>query len=434
MPARIYALAKELNIDSKDLVDLVKKVGITGKGSALASLTDEEAQKVREHLSAAERPAQPVVSAVAAQGAVRDAVPLERKPIAIKVGRSSGQRMSQRDSARPSSPAPSQPASTSEVGADKEVVQPSAQASAAPPSSTPAATPPSGEQSSAGESAAAGGSMVSRIKSRMADRKSPASSSDSIAPLRRDNAIASAGKMRSLDRRPVAVAKRNRAMLARANAENHASTSRWRRCQMWSSRRPSKPAAGEPKAQKPDVKLSPDVIAGHRQGMRAPLEQLVKEDTEKKRAGAAAKRGGLSGFTGEKARKGEKEFEDDRPRKKLAGMASPRAERTRGKGRAKISLDQSGGPGGSMPRMPRGSSKKRRGVNTAAPRKEAVMLELPCTVRSFSEAAGVSVGKVLGTLMAMGVQFNLNINSQLDLEAAEMIASRTRSVHSAQGR
>ena len=32
------------------------------------------------------------------------------------------------------------------------------------------------------------------------------------------------------------------------------------------------------------------------------------------------------------------------------------------------------------------------------------MLELPCTIRSFSEAAGVSVGKVLGTLMAMGVQ------------------------------
>ena len=53
MPARIYALAKELNIDSKDLVDLVKKVGITGKGSALASLSDEEAQKVRDHLSSA---------------------------------------------------------------------------------------------------------------------------------------------------------------------------------------------------------------------------------------------------------------------------------------------------------------------------------------------------------------------------------------------
>ena len=56
MPARIYALAKELKVDSKDLVDLVKKVGITGKGSALASLSDEEAQKVRDHLSGAGKP------------------------------------------------------------------------------------------------------------------------------------------------------------------------------------------------------------------------------------------------------------------------------------------------------------------------------------------------------------------------------------------
>ena len=56
MPARIYALAKELKVDSKDLVDLVKKVGITGKGSALASLTDEEAQKVRDHISGAGKP------------------------------------------------------------------------------------------------------------------------------------------------------------------------------------------------------------------------------------------------------------------------------------------------------------------------------------------------------------------------------------------
>ena len=47
----------------------------------------------------------------------------------------------------------------------------------------------------------------------------------------------------------------------------------------------------------------------------------------------------------------------------------------------------------------------------------------PCTVRSFSEAAGVPVGKVLGTLMAMGVQAGLNINSELDLEAAELIAA-----------
>ena len=90
MPARIYALAKELNLDSKDLVDLVKKVGITGKGSALASLTDEEAQKVRDHLTgsapAAAPKAQPTETA--APAAVRDSVvPVERKQIAIPPAR-----------------------------------------------------------------------------------------------------------------------------------------------------------------------------------------------------------------------------------------------------------------------------------------------------------------------------------------------------------
>ncbi|MCH5376058.1 MAG: translation initiation factor IF-2 N-terminal domain-containing protein, partial [Planctomycetes bacterium] len=51
MPVRIYALAKELNLDSKELVEICRKAGIPGKGSALASLTDEEADRVKSYLS-----------------------------------------------------------------------------------------------------------------------------------------------------------------------------------------------------------------------------------------------------------------------------------------------------------------------------------------------------------------------------------------------
>ncbi len=47
MATRIYALAKELQIDNKKLVDICTRAGITGKGSALASLTDEEEVLVR---------------------------------------------------------------------------------------------------------------------------------------------------------------------------------------------------------------------------------------------------------------------------------------------------------------------------------------------------------------------------------------------------
>jgi translation initiation factor IF-2 len=51
LPIRIYALAKELKIDNKILVDICTKAGITGKGSALASLTDEEAAKLKAFMS-----------------------------------------------------------------------------------------------------------------------------------------------------------------------------------------------------------------------------------------------------------------------------------------------------------------------------------------------------------------------------------------------
>ena len=55
MPVRIYALAKELNLDSKDLVLVCQKAGIPGKGSALASLDDDEVVKVKNYLGGGDK-------------------------------------------------------------------------------------------------------------------------------------------------------------------------------------------------------------------------------------------------------------------------------------------------------------------------------------------------------------------------------------------
>ena len=406
MPARIYALAKELKVDSKDLVDLVKKVGITGKGSALASLTDEEAQKVRDHLSGAGKP-EPAAAPTTktALGAVRDGVPTERKHVAIKVGRSSARGSGAAAPEKPVksvTPAPTAPAKV-EPPAKDEAAETESDSVAA--ESGPAAKP------------SKPGSLGSRIKSRMGARKAGSGGNEPVAPVRRDATVAG-GKMRSLDR-PVAVGDKEKKVDSKAKRREPRINVKMASLPEVAEPKPSKSASGEPKAQKPDVKLSKDVIAGHRQGMRAPLEELAGEDNEKKRAGTAKRGAGLSGFTGDK-RRGEG-GEDDKPRKKLAGMASPRAERTRGKGRGRVTVDQSGFGRGN--RMHRGHQKRRKGVNTAAPRKDAVVLELPCTIRSFSEAAGVPVGKVLATLMGMGLQVGLNINSELDLETAELVAS-----------
>ena len=72
------------------------------------------------------------------------------------------------------------------------------------------------------------------------------------------------------------------------------------------------------------------------------------------------------------------------------------------------------GGGGMAPRV------KRSGTNTSAPRKSKVVVEFPCTVRSFSEAIGLPVTQVLREMMAMGSMGN--VNTQIDPEMAQLLA------------
>ncbi|GHT17642.1 hypothetical protein FACS1894189_3920 [Planctomycetales bacterium] len=57
MSIRIYALAKQLNVDSKVLLDTAKQLGIEGKGSQLASLSADEVEKVKNAVKKTQKPA-----------------------------------------------------------------------------------------------------------------------------------------------------------------------------------------------------------------------------------------------------------------------------------------------------------------------------------------------------------------------------------------
>ena len=383
--ARIYALAKELNLDSKDLVDLVKKVGITGKGSALASLTDEETQRVRDHLSSStSAPAEPV-AATAAPAAVREAKP-ERKKRPISIGRTSGSRKGSKPATQKTeTPVVRGPVPLPPPEAPVPEVEEPVKAQAPDVKLPPAATPPPRR----------GGGLASRMKP---------NPNAAIAPVRNDSLAGGGQRMRSLDRSGGGTSKSSgdkpKKREPRVNIKMAA---------LGEAKGPqAKAKPNEPKAQKPDVKLSKDVIASAKGGVAAPLEQIAKDDKEKKRV----KRGGLSGFTDSSRKKDE----EDKPKKGLAGMARARVERTRGNRRQNQGLDRGGYQrGGRKPTL------RRKGTNTAAPRKEAVVLELPCTIRSFSEAAGIGAASVLKVMM--GMQMMGNINSELDLDTAELIAA-----------
>jgi translation initiation factor IF-2 len=76
LPARIYSLAKELKLDSKVLVDICNSAGVTGKGSALASLTDEEVERVKAYIAGGQTArSAPSRARPAAAGATAEAPP-----------------------------------------------------------------------------------------------------------------------------------------------------------------------------------------------------------------------------------------------------------------------------------------------------------------------------------------------------------------------
>ncbi len=346
MPMRIYALAKELKIDSKALVDICTRAGITGKGSALASLEDDEIDRVRAFLSGPK----PSPKAVAP----------EEAPAAPVRG--------------PATPAPLAPT-----------------APVVPADLSPSATDTS--------------------KSYKRDDYIPATASSS-------------GKIKVLGKskppRSAEQGDKPRAPKPRTPVIHVA--------QMPEVQQPkATPKSDEPAPQKPDIRLPQDAIASAKMGARPPLEHLTakveKKKKEKERDKDREKAPAAEAETEATPRgkvRGRGRDKGDEPERSLAGMASARADRQKSR-RSKVGGgvgDREDDGGG---RSHRRRTFKRRGLSTAAPRKGRISLQLPCTVRSFSEATGVGSNRVLATLMKLGVL--LNINAPIDEEMTELLAS-----------
>lgn len=410
MSKRIYALAKELSIDSKELVDLCLKLGIQNKGSALASLEEDEVARIQKYLAGGD--AKPVAPEKPKAGTV-DAPPVRTAPLGPLANRATGR---PRDLRSPT------PARSSAPAADAQAVP---YDSAEPTSS---AVPLQAEAASA-----------SVEQETVETGKAPLAPSQPARPLAREDYLspsATAGRVRSLDARRNAPPRtekspeeKRRPPQSRTPVINLASVPK-------SSAPLPLPKSKEPAPQKPEIRFTKDDITGQKQGMKAPLKKMeaaqkADQDEARRRGGGPSAvppgdlktkgpvaEGGLKGFAKAAAdRKGKHgrgpdDEEENKPGKKgSVGIAAARAERRK----RQIELEEDD-------RRARREGKKlvRKGTNTAAPRKENVVLELPCTIRSFSEAAGVPSGKVLATLMQMGQM--LNINANIDAELAELLA------------
>jgi translation initiation factor IF-2 len=74
-----------------------------------------------------------------------------------------------------------------------------------------------------------------------------------------------------------------------------------------------------------------------------------------------------------------------------------------------------------LPRqLRRVKSRDGKAVSTAAPRKNNLVIHLPCTVKQFAEQTGTTLSIVIKKLLELGIQMQLN--SQLDVDAVELLA------------
>jgi translation initiation factor IF-2 len=186
------------------------------------------------------------------------------------------------------------------------------------------------------------------------------------------------------------------------------------------------PQAEEQKTQKPEIRLPKEALSARKGQRRPPLEHLTekksKKDKDKRHPVAAAEpEPGVVPETADGARRGRKAKAPEGEEVGLVGMASARADRKARRATRKTRVPDSQDRDQESPQPRKRRTLQRRGTNTAAPRKGKVTLELPCTVRSFSEAAGVSAMQVQKTLMGMGLM--LNINSAIDAEYVDMLAA-----------
>ena len=338
MAVRIYTLSKELKIDSKELVELCTRAGIQDKGSALASMSDEEVAKLKEFIAAKSRPPERPAPAPVKPGAPAAAKPTA--PITTTLKRE--------DYIAPAGVAKGKP---------PEVAPPKPLATEPKPRPT---VRPGGD----------GPKPVPRPAFKLAPV--PAAGRAPITP---------------------------------------------------------RPGALEPAAQKPDVKLPLDAIRSAKAGGAKPLADHMRKHEQQRAADATRQRtSGLLRGTGAPTAVPPPMAPGVRPRRTPTKGGDGKDDALGGReqrqiGRRRISDGRGMGDDEFGARRRRGSRPRKSGASTAAPRKTNASIQVPCNVRAFSEAIGLSASEVLKKLLSFGLDQMPSMSTVLDRDTVELLAA-----------
>ena len=459
---RIFALAKELNMDSKDLIEACAKVGVILKNSALASISPEEKHKVLDFLKQSSSTSTPVAKAVPVPP-VREVVKSFDKPLQnLMASRPQPARLSAKQrvaggdadqdqdsavavataEAPPEAPPRTEPEpetysattedeivtttattsaetlvppvtenTTTVPEAPAEIAKAPVAAPAEPKSVEPAAELPAAPVVEAGDDVAA--EVVEPAETEPAAGSPPAKRGN---PLRRDDYIAPAGGRRPVyNMKPQGTVDMSKAANDAANLKKTPKTRPGPNLPTFAPmpefRGPT--IAPQPAAQKPDMKLPTGTTINDVK----PLEKMLqkhKGGPETKKPlddkGGPRKRGALTL---------EEEIEQNKAKAKPgvkhgAGLEESRKIRQSKRGRDVEGEDE--GRGG------RGFRPVRKHKSFTAPIKTSAEIELPISIRSLSECIGRPAKDLLKILFMSNPSMASNINSIIDEDLAIELA------------
>ncbi|MDD4786422.1 MAG: translation initiation factor IF-2 [Pirellulales bacterium] len=425
---RIYQLAKQLKVDNKILVDACKKLGIEGKGSALASLSDEQVVAIREHLGGARRPAAPVPPRM-------EPPKREEKPL----GRVRALPPTIRPVSQPSAP---EPPPAAEIAAPSEAPPPVTPTVPVTPTTsvTPTAPPPSETPETP---AAPTGTPTAEQVSPPAAPASPPPETPIPATVTPTPPPRPAGAVRREDYIGPAAAADKRIPVLGSRPDKGAPVKKSpgeeggrgsadkgglsiKLAPMPAPKRPAAKKKEEPRAQKPDLRLPPGALRPGKAGGR-PLSEQLRQHEKKRKAPAKkpieAEPGAALSETGQGGK------DRGKRSKRAAGPLGNAGSTLGGREQRQLKRKRSGAAttrrraGDEEEISPRLARRLRRtgNVSTAAPRKHNVVVDLPCTVKSFAESLGLPVADVQRKLFEY--EKLLRITDQLDLETAELLAT-----------
>lgn len=518
MTIRIYALAKDLHVESKVLIDLCQQLGIKNKAAALTNLTDDDVEKIKKHL--AQKPQKAVVDFNAAPannapippshrmdyGKVPDLTQkIKSRPKSEESDKGKDVKPQEADSelakteqatVQTAKPAPPEtiPESTSAkaVPAEQDVQEPSSksddnsgQTQTEPQSETPAeeksAVKPSGPKMpvihvikrAEDRVADSPDSTPSEPKPELpkeqtaepkqeekpesaqtekpADEEKPVESEKTVSPEK--ETLSDKPQADSSDSQPDSTApaqpirKRSIPVInvighreerkKPTDSEKKGKDERRRGplqrllAPMPEVKQPSQKKEKEPVAQKPEIRLSTEVIRNVKAG-KAPLEKHLKQAENQRQEELAAASEKKKNKQKKNNNKNEIQEETQvKGKEKMSkrggtlGMMNrdqrQQKRKERGMGKSALPPGRKGGRQNDYEETPnRPKRLVRTGQNTAAPRKNKIIITLPITVRSFADEIELPVTKVIAKLMQMGMP--MAITASMDAETAELVA------------